>query len=81
MEISINYFGYFDSVTTKPTFDPGIEVNCPICNNKLKRPMQTISFLCGGKSYFYRIHKSCSNPESEQKIESIIVDLLNINES
>jgi hypothetical protein len=77
MEISLKYFGYFDSETIKPTFDPGVNVNCPICNKRLQRPIQTISFLCKAKSYFYRIHKKCANLESEQKIESMIVDLLN----
>ena len=67
MEITLKYFGYFDSETIKPTFDPGVDVDCPICNKRLQRPVQTISFLCNDKSYFYRIHKGCSNPNIETK--------------
>jgi hypothetical protein len=73
-------FGYFDSSSDTPAFDPGIVgVHCPHCDGELSRPMTTISFMRDGdsKSYFYRCHKECAilaDPEEVQAIESCVVD-------
>ena len=71
-------FGYFDrEEQTEPTFDPGLEVICPICMFKLTPPVVTTSLLVdrGARSYFYRMHKACaSDKESVAIIESSLVD-------
>ena len=70
------FLGYFDDPTQQePTFDPGVDISCPVCLRKLYDPMKTISLMKIGsnKSYFFRIHKHCSGPEAD-KIEWSIVD-------
>lgn len=79
-------FGYFDDPSqTEPAFDPGLDVDCPICHTKLSRPMKTISVMLddpnlGGRdsrSYFYRAHKDCYDalaPEQETNLDGAIID-------
>ena len=71
-------FGYFsnDNQTT-PEFDPGLDVLCPVCMLKLKKPIVTYSLLKPGdlRSYFYRVHKQCSGKCDEiNRIESSLID-------
>ena len=73
-------FGYFtDSSQTEPEFDPGLDIDCPACHFPLQAPMETISLMLEGddRSYFYRMHKACSeklSPELETEIDSLIID-------
>lgn len=78
--------GYFDSAEQEePTFDPGMDVPCPVCHKILRgQPVVTPSLLLwdydstkGDRSYFYRVHKACYQGLSEQAItalDSIIID-------
>lgn len=79
-------FGYFDKPgQDAPAFDPGLNVECPVCQLALSRPMKTISLMLddenlGGRdtrSYFYRVHKQCYeglNAEEETALDSTIID-------
>lgn len=75
-------FGYFDKPEqTEPKYDPGLDSDCPVCNRKLSRPMVTVSLMVPNdtRSYFYRLHKSCSEaitPEQETAIDSILIDAI-----
>ena len=72
-------FGWFDNVTNKPTYDPGLLINCMVCEEPLDYParkIRTISFLTKARSYFYRIHEDCNTDENQKKIEGLILDKL-----
>lgn len=75
-------FGYFTAPEqTEPVYDPGLEVNCPACNQRLSRPMVTPSLMVPGdsRSYFYRMHKACSDsitPEQESNIDGLLIDAI-----
>lgn len=77
----LQIYGYFtDPQQTEPVFDPGLSVPCPICADMLNAvDVRTISLMVPGdlRSYFYRVHRSCHEPLSEQ--ERIGVDGLLIN--
>lgn len=83
VEIRKDIFGYFDNplFSDVPSHDPGLETICPLCADKLKRPVKTISLMRENdpKSYFYRTHKSCYENASEDEImrvESSLIDNL-----
>lgn len=68
--------GYCDSATQKePTFNPGLEVDCPICSEQLNREdIRTISLMLmhnPNRSYFYRVHKSCHEGLSQQEQDDL----------
>ncbi len=73
-------FGYFtDERQTEPEYDPGLGVDCPVCQKVLERPVVTVSLMLPGdvRSYFYRMHADCAEtltPEQEQAIDSQLVD-------
>lgn len=78
-------YGYFDDPTQlKPTYDPELEVDCPICNQPLNYPtrqVKTISLMAEGdsRSYFYRTHKTCYenlSPQEVTNLDSIIIDFV-----
>lgn len=75
------HFGYFDDVDQEyPAYDPGLSINCPICERLLSAPMKTISVMLEGdsRSYFYRTHKACYESLSEEEataLDSQIVDV------
>lgn len=74
-------YGYFLNASQEvPEYDPGLNVNCPICEALLSSPMKTISVLLVGddRSFFYRTHKACYEnlTEDEQtKLDSLVVDV------
>jgi hypothetical protein len=74
----MNIFGYFtEENQTVPDFDPGLDVICPVCMLHLAAPMVTTSLMKSkdGMSYFYRMHKKCSDNISEvERIESSLID-------
>ena len=70
------FLGYFDDANqTVPSYDPGLNVLCPVCLRDLCDPIKTISLMRWGdkRSYFFRIHKHCEGPEAD-KIEWSIID-------
>ncbi|MGB8644453.1 MAG: hypothetical protein WCF84_04400 [Anaerolineae bacterium] len=77
-------YGYFDRPEqTVPAYDPGLEVDCPICRFPLSHPVKSISLLAVGdsRSFFYRVHKYCwepLSPEQQTAIDSQIVDVVAI---
>lgn len=84
----MNIYGYFDEPgQTKPTFDPGLDVLCPVCLRKLyeslaaPRPdtVGSVSVLGehSSRCYFFRFHKKCwdaASPETQQRIECAVID-------
>lgn len=74
-------YGYFTQANQDvPEYDPGLNVNCPICNQLLSAPMKTISVMLEGdsRSFFYRTHKPCYENLSEEevtKLDSLVVDV------
>lgn len=74
------HFGYFDDVEQgKPTFDPGLNVDCPACGRTLNAPVVTTSLMLpnDGRSYFYRMHKVCHSQltdEEHMMFDSDIID-------
>jgi hypothetical protein len=75
----ITIYGYFDDYGTVPTFDPGLDVNCPVCHKKLSDPMKTINLMLPGdkRSYFYRVHKPCWDnltPEQQGDVDGLLLD-------
>ena len=71
-------YGYFDDDSNIPAYDPGLEIDCPICGQPLCDPMKSPSFMVPGdsRSYFYRIHKGCANEQAMSEIEGVIVDAI-----
>lgn len=73
---TLRTYGYFtDASQTIPVFDPGLDAPCVICANKLNAvDVRTISLMIPGdsRSYFYRVHRSCHEPLTEE--ERIRVD-------
>jgi hypothetical protein len=72
-------YGYYDKPGDEPAYDPGLEVECPICWKKLSRPIKSISLMLmdDDRSYFYRVHKLCYERLSEEevtKLDSVLVD-------
>lgn len=73
--------GYFQSAQERvPTYDPGIEIDCPICHTPLKdEKISTISLMRedDDRSYFYRLHTQCKNALTEAEaiaLDSEIID-------
>ncbi len=72
-------YGYFDNpLQETPAYDPGLDVDCPVCYDRLSHPMKTISVMAVGdsKSYFYRVHKTCFESLSEEQaieLDSVII--------
>ncbi|MGB8644019.1 MAG: hypothetical protein WCF84_02190 [Anaerolineae bacterium] len=75
-------YGYFDDpFASAPAYDPGLAVDCPVCDRRLTRPLKTISLLAEGdtRSYFYRVHAPCYDAlSSAQRVEldSVIIDFV-----
>ncbi len=73
-------YGYFESPLSEvPDYDPGLDVDCPVCYRRLSRPMKTISVAVEGdnKSYFYRVHSRCFerlSPDGKSELDSFIID-------
>lgn len=81
------WVGHFDHpAQVNPFFDPGLDVNCPVCGERLHlRPRKTISLapcddesrVTGGKSYFFRAHKDCWDGLTEKEqatYEAVVID-------
>lgn len=74
-------YGYFTKANQEvPEYDPGLNINCPVCEKLLSAPMSTISVMLEGdsRSFFYRTHKSCYEKLSEEEatlLDSTIVDV------
>ena len=70
--------GYFSKPGQKtPTYDPGLDVDCLACGEKLSLPVKTISFRVDDhRSYFYRLHKECATQENQEKIEGPLIDAI-----
>jgi hypothetical protein len=72
----MNIYGYFDdALQEKPAYDPGLEVSCPFCNEKINNGIGhtkiiTVSVMRPGdvRSYFYRAHKECYMAAPAEKI-------------
>lgn len=76
----ISLFGYFDDKSDTPAYDPGLDAICIYCREKLESPVVTPSLMIPGdnRSYFYRLHKECSqkmqDEGSEGHYDSLIID-------
>lgn len=58
--------GYFNTPTEeKPAYDPGLDIDCVVCEAPLVKPLQTHSFMGenGSRSYFVRTHVGCDPSE------------------
>lgn len=63
-------FGYFESLSDTPTFDPGDQAPCPGCGESVGRiGVRSPSVLVPGdyRCYFYRYHIAC---EDEDGVEA-----------
>lgn len=76
-------YGYFDDpASDKPTYDPGLDVPCPMCGKMLISPVVTVSLMlydADDRSYFYRMHKDCHDALTEQQrtdLDSLLIDAL-----
>ena len=75
-----NIFGHFDAPDqTLPAYDPGLDVPCPICLERVgKHGICTISLRGDDeKSYFFRAHKQCwdgASLEEQGQIEGALID-------
>jgi len=73
-------FGYYDEPgQIEPTYDPGLNVGCPVCGLPLERPLKTISLMLVGdnQSYFYRTHRACYDnltPDEKMIYDGAIID-------
>ena len=62
------WFGYFDSHSDTPTYDPMQDAPCLIClKSWTLNDVKTLSLMRVGdeRSYFYRVHKTCYENLSE----------------
>lgn len=76
-------YGYYDSpLQTAPAYDPGLDALCPICAGPLDLDdVRTISLMVPGddRSYFYRVHRSCHEPLSEERrsaVDGLLIDAI-----
>ncbi len=78
----VNIYGYFEAPgQTEPAFDPGLDIECPVCEKPVGKNCRAVCFMVPGdkRSYFYRMHKNCletCSPELETNITSVIVDAI-----
>lgn len=76
----LNPFGYFEDASDTPAFDPGLDIDCPICHTKLSPLLRAFSFMVPGdsRSYFFRTHQACAelHPEMVADVESSLVDAI-----
>lgn len=63
--IDMRIYGWFDNVGSAPSHDPGMTVNCPVCEQPFSKDnCCCISVLPSEhdderRSYFFRAHKAC----------------------
>jgi len=82
MNQDVNLFGYFDDTSQTPAYDPGLDVICIYCRKKLELPVRSYSLMVPGnnRSYFYRVHRHCSDTMqaegSESHYDGIIIDTI-----
>jgi hypothetical protein len=80
-------YGYFDDPSQQePAYDPGLKINCPICETPLNYPANKVKTIClmpyqagSTRSYFYRTHKDCFDalsPEEQTNLDSQIIDVV-----
>jgi len=76
-------YGYYDSpLQDKPVYDPGLTVPCLICGGCLTGDdVRTISLMVpeDSRSYFYRVHRSCHEPLTEQErssVDGLLIDAI-----
>ena len=74
-------YGYFDEPgQATPTYDPGLDVDCPFCGEKLTEDYLSHSIMPMDwhRSYFYRYHeKHAKEPnfdERQQEIDDTFID-------
>ena len=78
----IKLFGYYNDTGNIPAYDPGLDCICIYCRKKLELPVRTTSMIVPGdnKSYFYRVHRGCSDKMqtegSESHYEGLIIDAI-----
>jgi len=89
------YGYYTDATQTTPEYDPGLEAPCVICGKDLlPDDVRTISLMAvedlkndedglhykpDTRSYFYRVHRSCHEPLSEEqrtKVDGLLIDAI-----
>lgn len=65
MKIPTGY--YISSEQTEPEYDPGLDVNCPMCGESLQSaPIRTVSMMEDrSRSVFYRFHQHCGDALDE----------------
>ena len=79
----MSIFGFYERADqTEPSYDPGLNVPCPFCLQKLERPVHTVSLMLPGdsRSFFYRSHRQCrhsATPRQIMEIESSLIDSRN----
>jgi hypothetical protein len=60
-----SWVGYYDhDWQDEPTYDPGLDADCPICHEPLRDwPVRTTSLMAvsGTRSLFYRMHQHCAS--------------------
>ena len=84
----LKFIGYFNDFSDTPAKDPLYAVNCIICNNPMtESDVRTVS-LCAlsgaGVSFFYRMHRTCSDSLSaidQELYDNAIIELVEDNES
>lgn len=75
-------YGHFtDAAQTRPSYDPGLDIECPVCGKRLSPPLKTISLMLPGdeRSYFYRTHKGCYDGLSEEgrtRVDGLLIDAI-----
>lgn len=77
-------FGWYDDPhATEPAREPGFDVQCPHCGERVgrhvDRPIKTVSLHRPGsdRSYFYRVHKDCRERATADEIcdiDSVVID-------
>jgi hypothetical protein len=73
----LQLYGYFTDKSDKPAYDPGLDVPCIYCRQKLELPVRSYSLMVPGhnRSYFYRVHRACAE-QMEASGEDIHYDSL-----
>jgi hypothetical protein len=78
-------YGWFsDPAQTTPVHEPPLDAPCLFCGEVVfDGDVRTISMMYAdrrdGRSYFYRVHRTCherATEEARQKIDGIVLDMI-----
>lgn len=80
------FYGWFDDASqVTPTYEPPRRGPCLLCGKPIQaQDVRTISLMMAAsayakRSYFYRLHRTCSDLWGDVNVDGIVFDMINRN--